>query len=78
MYDDLDLDDIETLGIDELCPLDELATRDVGLGARIGQESDMQSLQVLLRQELVLALGTALGILEGSEEDAQTVDLHSF
>lgn len=38
----------------------------------------MQTLKILLWQELVLALGSALGVLEGCEEYAQTVDLYSL
>ena len=67
----------ECLGVDELGLLDELAAADVGLGLLIGDESDVEGLQVGIRREFLLGGSTALLILDGAVEGAQTIDLHS-
>ena len=67
----------EGLGVDELGLLDELAAADVGLGLLIGDESDVQRLQVGIWREFLLGGCAALLILDGAVEGAQTVDLYS-
>ena len=64
--------------IHELGLLDKLARADVQLLLLLGDEADMQSLQVLAYVKLLLAVGTALLVLDGSEEGAQTVNLHAL
>ena len=65
------------LCIHELRLLDELAAADVGLGLLIGDESDVQRLEVGIRREFLLGGSAALLILDGGVEGAQTVDLYA-
>ena len=66
------------LGIHKLSPFDKLPARDVGLSLLVGQESNVQGFQVLGWREILLSQGSAGLVLQGCEEDAQTVDLYSF
>ena len=64
----------EAVDADELRLLEELAAGDVHLLLLLGQESDVQGLDVLSHVEL-LGVGLALAI-DGCVEGAQPVDLH--
>ena len=68
----------QALSIHKLGLLQELATRDVHLLLLLRHESDVESLQVLTHIKLLLLGSTAGLILQGGEEGAQTVDLHSL
>ena len=60
----------------ELGLLQELAAGDVLLRSLLGQETDVQRLQVLVHVEVLLLQGSVLLVLEGAVEGAEALDLH--
>ena len=66
----------QTLDVDEFSLLEELTAGDVVLLSLIGQESDVQRLQVLVHVEVLLLVGTALLAFAGQVERAQSGHLH--
>ena len=68
----------QRIDVHELGLLQELAAGDVRLLLLLRQESDVQTLDVLLHVELVLAHRTALRALDGGIERAEALNLHAL
>jgi len=66
----------ERIDVDKLGLLQELTAGDVLLGSLLGQESDVESLQVLVHIEILLLQGTILLVLEGAIEGAKPLNLY--
>ena len=66
----------KVVDVDEIGLLQELSAGDVQLLFLLGQETDVQSIQVAVHAELVLRLSASLGVFERSVERAEALDLH--
>ena len=66
----------QTLDVDKLGLLQELPRRDVLLGSLLGQESDVQRLQMLANVKLILFHRAVLLVLQGAVECAKAINLH--
>ena len=69
---------LQRFDVNELRLLDKLATRDIQLLLLLGDEADVQRLEVLVHIEIILAEGTAGLILDGSIKSTQTINLHAL
>ena len=66
----------ERVDVDKLGLFEELTAGDVLLGSLLGQESDVERLQVLVHVEVFLLQCTLLLVLQRAVERAEALDLH--
>ena len=66
----------ERVDVDKLGLFEELTAGDVLLGSLLGQESDVERLQVLVHVEVLLLQRTLLLVLQRAVERAEALDLH--
>ena len=66
----------ERVDVDELGLLEELTAGDILIGRLLGQESDVERLQVLVHIEVLLLQRTVLLVLQGAVEGAEPLDLY--